>query len=315
MPFRLARALRARFAAALRNRTARTGARSRCAADPLEDRRLLSVSILTPYQHDVEGDKVAIVADFTADALPSAAYVGWGDGTIKDMLLDYEPETDAGTAYALHEFATPGHYTVTFTLRQPGGYIDARTFYVDVPGEPAPAPDPGEANTVPSDGLASGNGSLAPDGALTDSGSSSAMSGTAPTVAAVYVDSTAWATSFRNYIASHGLGDYGYKVPDGTAQALNLPWTNLNKVKVRFSEDVVVVQNDLLLAGAGNPAYATSAFAYDAATYTATWSLPASLPAEKLLLQLRGTVQSVATGEALDGEWTGGRWVPQHWSG
>jgi hypothetical protein len=196
MPVRLARALRAHFAAAVRNRTSRSraGQPSRCAAEPLEDRRLLSVSILTPYQHDVEGDKVAIVADFTADARPSAAYVGWGDGAIEDMLLDYDPAADAGTAFGLHEYATPGHYNVTFslrtfTLRQPGGYIDARTFFIDVPGEAAPTPDPGEANTVPSDSLASGEGSLAPDGALTDSGTSSATSGTAPTVAAVYVGS------------------------------------------------------------------------------------------------------------------------------
>ena len=73
MPFRLARALRAQFASTARKHDRR--ATSRCAAEWLEDRRLLTVSILTPYQHDVEGNTAAFVADFTAPARPGDANV------------------------------------------------------------------------------------------------------------------------------------------------------------------------------------------------------------------------------------------------
>jgi hypothetical protein len=191
MPFRLARALRARLKTVVRhsNRVAR---RARTGVELLEDRRLLSVSIVAPYSTAVEGGKVGIVADFTADTRPTQAYVGWGDGSIKDLTLDYDPATGAGTVYGLHDFGSPGRYTVTFSLRQPGYVIDAQTFTVDVPGD-APTP-------APTDDGVSAPGGATTDGALVDGGASldSVSAGTAPAVDAVLVDSTAWASTFRS---------------------------------------------------------------------------------------------------------------------
>ena len=72
MPFRLARALRTSFAAVRKNRRpARPSAR--CAPELLENRRLLTVSIDTPYDAVVEGYSAAFVADFSADARPTSA--------------------------------------------------------------------------------------------------------------------------------------------------------------------------------------------------------------------------------------------------
>src|SRR5207247_378861 len=168
---------------------------------------------------------------------------------------------------------------------------------------------PVTATARPEEPAGEGNVSIAPSEFSSPDfggtfGAESMSSG--PTVQAVFVDSSAWVSSFRSYLASHSLGDSGYKVPDGTNQLKDLPWLNLNQVKVRFSENVTVAQNDLLLAGARTPSYVTSAFAYDATTFTATWTLPSSLLPDKLLLQLPDTITSVATGEALDGEWTNG---------
>src|SRR3989442_10215839 len=72
----------------------------RTSVEALEGRTLLSATtgptIVTPYQHDAEADEVAVVADFTADARPVDAYIGWGDGTIEDLTMDYTAAENAG---------------------------------------------------------------------------------------------------------------------------------------------------------------------------------------------------------------------------
>jgi hypothetical protein len=132
----------------------------------------------------------------------------------------------------------------------------------------------------------------------------------APAVTGVFVSGTQWANAFKNHLAATGAGHatYGYRIP-GDAQLAVLPWANVNQVSVRFSEDVAVKQADLVLRGAATAVRAASAFAYDPATFTATWTLPAALANEKVLLDLDGSPQGVAdrAGAALDGEWTADR--------
>ena len=71
-------------------------------------------------------------------------------------------------------------------------------------------------------------------------------------------------------------------------QLLPLPWTNIDEIKVTFNENVTVDQTDLMLEGVNTPSYnvAGGTFAYNAATFTATWTLPAAIPDDKLLLEL-----------------------------
>jgi hypothetical protein len=130
-----------------------------------------------------------------------------------------------------------------------------------------------------------------------------------PAVVAVNVASTQWASNFISYLESHGLGVGGYAIPVGsTNQLQTLPWNNINQVRIKFSEDVVVTAADLSVSGANTVAYAFSDFAYDSSTHTATWTLTAPITKDKLMLDLdaggMAPVKSVLTGEVLDGAWT-----------
>lgn len=132
----------------------------------------------------------------------------------------------------------------------------------------------------------------------------------APTVTNVFVSSTGWNAPFFNFLASSGAGDatYGYRI-NAAEQTDELPWVNLNRISVRFSEDVLVAADDLAVIGVNVPLYAlapTGAFTYDPVTFTATWTLAGSVANDKLLLNLDADAGGVsdAAGNALDGEWT-----------
>ncbi len=130
-----------------------------------------------------------------------------------------------------------------------------------------------------------------------------------PAVAAVNVAGTNWAANFVSCLESSGLGSGGYAIPVGSsAQLQTLPWTNINQIRIKFSEDVVIVAADLSISGVNHTAYAFSNFSYDPNTCTATWTLAAPIAKDKLMLDLdadgMAPVRSVSTGDALDGAWT-----------
>ena len=113
-------------------------------------------------------------------------------------------------------------------------------------------------------------------------------------------------------MASSGAGEstFGFRLA-ATDHADELPWTNVNKISIRFSEHVNVVADDLVVRGVNVATYApaaTGAFAYDAATFTATWTLATSgISSDKLLLDLDAEPGSGVTdtnGNRLDGDWT-----------
>ncbi len=131
---------------------------------------------------------------------------------------------------------------------------------------------------------------------------------TPPQVTSVSVSSPAWSSSFRNYLQTHGLGSDGYAIPVGDGDQLDpLPWVNLRQIRISFSEDVVVANDDLLVSGSQSASYTLlpSGFTYHAPSHTATWTLAANLPADKLLLSLDSGPAGIrdAAGNALDGEW------------
>jgi len=70
-----------------------------------------------------------------------------------------------------------------------------------------------------------------------------------------------------------------------------LAWSNVRKVQVVFSENVSVQQNDLRLTGLAGP-YAFAGFNYNAATFTATWTLPAAIGIDRVRFALDGTTAS-----------------------
>lgn len=132
---------------------------------------------------------------------------------------------------------------------------------------------------------------------------------TPPTVVDVLVASTSWTTDFYNYLDTHGLGTGGYSIPVGNGDQLAaLPWTNINQIKIVFSEDVQVEKDDLLLTGVNIPTYAigSSTFSYEASSFTATWTLAAVIGKDKLYIDLAGDGADPVrdlVGNVLDGNW------------
>ena len=119
-----------------------------------------------------------------------------------------------------------------------------------------------------------------------------------PMIAQVYVDSTHWTPEFRG---QWGSGQ-GYPVPSGGSQLTTIPWTNVNRIHVRFSENVSIGAAALSLGGVNTASAGVTSFAYDSSTFVATWTLVFPVNADKWFVTLS---DSVADGfsDALDGEW------------
>ena len=132
----------------------------------------------------------------------------------------------------------------------------------------------------------------------------------APTVTAVYVRGSSWNTNYLSFLAANMSGSsatYGYAIPvgSGAAQLQTLPWRNLNRISIAFSEDVSVAQAQFAIVGSVG-SYNISGFSYNATDHVATWSLSAVIGADKLYVALPGSGATPVTdtaGNALDGEW------------
>ena len=119
-------------------------------------------------------------------------------------------------------------------------------------------------------------------------------------VAEVYVSGSQWAQPFRDALSQRGLGSAQFGVALTPPPADPLPWVNLNQVSVAFDRNVTVDAGDLLVAGTRG-GLATSAFAYNTTTHTATWTLSAPLSADRVLLTLPGATAD----PTLDGDGDG----------
>ena len=132
----------------------------------------------------------------------------------------------------------------------------------------------------------------------------------APTVTAVYVRGSSWASGYLSFLAANIAGSsatYGYAIPAGSGdiQLQTLPWRNLNQISLRFSEDVSVSQAQFAIVGSVG-SYSVSGFSYSSADHVATWSLSAAIGPDKLYVAVPGTGTSGvrdAAGNVLDGEW------------
>lgn len=139
----------------------------------------------------------------------------------------------------------------------------------------------------------------------------STVEGVPPAVAGMFISGTNWAQPFKDFLAASGAGDATYGFAIRAPELFStLPWTNLNRISIRFTEDVSVAADDLAVRGVTIPTYARAAiggFSYDAATFTATWTLDTTgIPNDKILLDLDadpGTGVTDRAGNALDGDW------------
>lgn len=141
---------------------------------------------------------------------------------------------------------------------------------------------------------------------------------TVPVITGVYVNASSWTADFRNYlpVASPGSsGTLGYSIPGGAVAAFNrgtpnqlntLPWTGINEISISFSEDVTIAENDFALTGVNTASYLVVGFAYGQidGVWTASWALAGNITADKLLVNVAGTVAAAGGGLQLAGGWT-----------
>jgi uncharacterized repeat protein (TIGR03803 family) len=129
----------------------------------------------------------------------------------------------------------------------------------------------------------------------------------APQVTNVTVDGSAWSSTFLSYLSSLSSANVnGYSIPVGSSAQLNtLPWDNLNQINITFSENVTVAEGSLQLFGVNVPTYSFSGFSYSSSTDTATWTLSSAITADKLAIDLSGSVEN-SLGMELNGAWTDG---------
>jgi hypothetical protein len=134
------------------------------------------------------------------------------------------------------------------------------------------------------------------------------LTGTPPTVIGVYVGSSDWSSAFYDYLSPPLEPDWGFKIPTGTtSQVKSLPWFNIDKITIEFSEDVHVQANDLSISGINSAELAFAHFRYDPLEHVATWTLASPLPKNSYQIDLNGNgldpVRDL-NGNMLDGEWT-----------
>ena len=128
-----------------------------------------------------------------------------------------------------------------------------------------------------------------------------------PAVVAVYLSGSRWTSAFRSALAGAGLGSaqYGFAIP--AADQLNeIPWAGINRISIRFDAAVDVDADDLAVRGANIAGYPVTAFAYDPAERTATWTLGRAVGIDRLMLDLDagpGGVRADVGVAPLDGEW------------
>lgn len=130
-----------------------------------------------------------------------------------------------------------------------------------------------------------------------------------PLVIDVLAASSAWSPEFVASLAASGVGIGGVSLARGASQLAPVAWNNLDQIKIRFSDDMLIGADDLSLRGVNIADYvvtvglAPNGFSYDAATRTATWKFNQAFAADKLLVQLDDSATDTL-GAALDGEWT-----------
>lgn len=129
----------------------------------------------------------------------------------------------------------------------------------------------------------------------------------APAVADVSLASSEWSPAFYAYLANNNLGDQGYSVPVGsTDQETPLPWSNIDQLRITFTEDVYVDAADLSLSGVNSTEYTFADFEYLPEERIAVWTLSNELPTDRFWIDLAGDgldpVQDLDL-NTLDGEW------------
>ena len=120
---------------------------------------------------------------------------------------------------------------------------------------------------------------------------------TAPRVIEVAVFGATWPLDV--------LGTGRYVLPVGSQDQFRpIPYADIDRIQLRFDQDVVIDGADLEIIGANAGTY-VAALSYDQSTATATWSLDEPLSVEQVQLRLSDRVTD-REGNPLDGDWVDG---------
>jgi hypothetical protein len=124
---------------------------------------------------------------------------------------------------------------------------------------------------------------------------------TRPVVTEVFVSGAAWSAPFKTFLQSRGLGSgaAGFLVFPGP-QPVEFPWTNLDRVSVRFDRAVAVAPEDLSVLSAASAGYTANGFTYDPATFTAAWTLATPLKLDRVRLSLTGVTDAAGANPLAD---------------
>jgi V8-like Glu-specific endopeptidase len=135
---------------------------------------------------------------------------------------------------------------------------------------------------------------------------STGVENTPPRVTGVSLAAANWTQPFRDQLTFDSPEQFGYAIPSGSEIQIDpLPWTNLDQIRLRLNERVVVQQDSLSLLDVGGTDYSSQivGFVYDPVSSEATWTLAAPLAANTYVATLSDRVTD-SLGMSLDGEWT-----------
>ncbi len=142
---------------------------------------------------------------------------------------------------------------------------------------------------------------------------------TGPKITNVFVNSTAWSPTFRNFVDggfSDGGVARGFRVSTGSTQLLTLPWINVNQILVQFDSNVQgsLDLGDFVISGVAGvkpdltPGVIPSvqSYSYNATTNILTLNLTQALEVGQINLGIRSSGVTDQDGNRLFGSWTNG---------
>ncbi len=126
------------------------------------------------------------------------------------------------------------------------------------------------------------------------------LSGSPPLIEDVLISGQDWQDAFVLQLQVEGLGDGGFGLLAAGDQTL--PWSNLDKLSVKFDQDVDVQVEDLHLQGVDTALTFLATlpgFSYDQDNFLATWTFDEPLPADRYAIRISDRVSN-DMGEPLD---------------
>jgi hypothetical protein len=135
-----------------------------------------------------------------------------------------------------------------------------------------------------------------------------------PVVTQVLAGGSGWTKEFKLGLQARSMGAGGFVLPPGGALGASspvapqpLPWTNVNAIRVRFNENVAIINTKALVftAADGTRIYPLDA-RFDALSLTATWTFAKPFAAGRYTVDVDPSIVKDNSGNLLNA----GAWLP-----